>query len=479
MAEEASQETAAQLNKKAGFGKRLGRFFGITLIVLALAYVAAAFYMTEHFFPFTKINGVDVSLMNVDRAKSALESSIRNYKLGIEDPRYDTEYVDVSAAGIEVKSLEAVDSLREAQNPCLWGTSLYSPEEYTVEDMFEADRDGLFEAVSELSSVKAGRGNRPINAYVYYDMDKGQFEIKAERYGEYIDPEVLTDVLLTTAARHGEVHNIPEMGGYAQPKVLKTDEKLSSDRDALNGYLDAEITYDLGSKSFTLDKGMYHDWLYVRDDGVVDLSEMKLRNYVESMAAKYDTYGDERNITTSYGTTVTLKSKNYGWKIDQLSEMERVSNDILDHHVVTRDFEYEQVAASHDNVDLGNSYVEINLTRQHLFLYKDGVRLLDTDVVTGNLRTGCKTPGGIYKINFMNRDRYLTGDTYRTFVHYWMPFNKGIGLHDATWRSQFGGEIYKTSGSHGCVNMPLEMAQAVYEAVEPGYMVICYWEDES
>ena len=49
-----------------------------------------------------------------------------------------------------------------------------------------------------------------------------------------------------------------------------------------------------------------------------------------------------------------------------------------------------------------------------------------------------------------------------------------IGMHDATWRSSFGGTIYKTKGSHGCINMPYEKAQELYGYIEKGTPVICY-----
>ena len=65
-------------------------------------------------------------------------------------------------------------------------------------------------------------------------------------------------------------------------------------------------------------------------------------------------------------------------------------------------------------------------------------------------------------------------DGYRTEVTYWMPFYEGQGLHDASWRSAFGGNIYLTNGSHGCVNMPPYAAEAVYNNIEAGVAIIIY-----
>ena len=136
---------------------------------------------------------------------------------------------------------------------------------------------------------------------------------------------------------------------------------------------------------------------------------------------------------------------------------------------------YRQTAASYDTPDYGNTYVEINLTAQHLFLYKDGEKILESDFVSGNVARGYTTPGGIFGLTYKQRDATLTGETYRTPVSYWMPFNNNIGMHDATWRREFGKNIYLTNGSHGCINLPFSAAKEIYGHIEKGTPVICYY----
>ncbi len=135
---------------------------------------------------------------------------------------------------------------------------------------------------------------------------------------------------------------------------------------------------------------------------------------------------------------------------------------------------YKQKAASHGENDYGSTYVEINLTAQHLFFYKDGKLLVESDFVSGNESKGWSTPAGVFPLTYKQRDATLKGETYRTPVSYWMPFNGNIGLHDATWRSTFGGTIYKTSGSHGCVNLPPAVAKTIFENIAAGVPVLCY-----
>ena len=139
--------------------------------------------------------------------------------------------------------------------------------------------------------------------------------------------------------------------------------------------------------------------------------------------------------------------------------------------------EYSQKAASHSGNDYGNTYVEINLTAQHLYFYANGKLLVESDFVSGNAAKGWSTPAGAYSITYKQRNATLKGQGYATPVSYWMPFNGGIGLHDANWRKTFGGTIYKNGGSHGCVNLPPAVAKTIYENISAGDPVLCYHLD--
>ncbi len=126
------------------------------------------------------------------------------------------------------------------------------------------------------------------------------------------------------------------------------------------------------------------------------------------------------------------------------------------------------------------TYVFVSISKQHLTYFVDGKAVLDCPVVTGNIYNNHDTPKGTFSLIYKSRNVTLkgsedNGDKYESFVNYWMAFiGASIGLHDATWRSSFGGEIYKGGGSHGCVNMPLQSAGELYEMLEPGTPVLVY-----
>ena len=172
----------------------------------------------------------------------------------------------------------------------------------------------------------------------------------------------------------------------------------------------------------------------------------------------------------------------YGWKINQDKEYEKLVANIEAGETVTREPEYSRRAVSHEGNDFGNTYVEIDLTNQHLWFIKDGQKIMESDIVTGNPNKGNATPQGVYTLTYKTKNAVLRGPKqadgsyeWESPVSYWMPFNGGIGMHDATWQSAFGGSRYQTHGSHGCVNMPLEKAKEIYGYIDAGTPVICHY----
>lgn len=138
---------------------------------------------------------------------------------------------------------------------------------------------------------------------------------------------------------------------------------------------------------------------------------------------------------------------------------------------------YKQKGISRDeDDDIGNTYVEINITRQYLWFYKDGKLVAEGDVVTGDPSKGNSTSVGVYMLNYKENGSVLNGPNYESKVSYWMPFNGNIGIHDASWRYSFGGDIYKRNGTHGCVNAPLYLAKQIFDNIEDGTPIICYEE---
>ena len=200
-------------------------------------------------------------------------------------------------------------------------------------------------------------------------------------------------------------------------------------------------------------------------------------SYAQQLASKYNTYAATRSFEPTAGDTVKIGGGDYGWVINKKGEAAQIVEDIKNGESVTREPKYEQRAFVEGADDIGNTYIEIDYTNQHLWYYKDGSLVVDSDIVSGNLNNGNGSPDGVFKVISRQSPATLKGEDYESDVTYFMPFAYNVGLHDASWRSSFGGSIYKNGGSHGCINLPYDAADTIYKNVELGTPVVAYYRE--
>ena len=221
-------------------------------------------------------------------------------------------------------------------------------------------------------------------------------------------------------------------------------------------------------------------WITGASEGKIQVDREKAGAWIGNLAAQYDTAGKTRQFSTVSGRIAEVTGP-YGWKIDQAAETDALIAMIQSGQSRAREPQYASTAAVRGEQDWGSTYAEVDLTGQHVYLVKDGAVIWDAPCVTGNISKKYDTPPGIFPLAYKQKDKVLRGAKradgtyeYESPVSFWMPFNGGIGFHDANWRSSFGGEIYKTGGSHGCINLPPDRVPAFYEQVYKGMPVICY-----
>ncbi len=241
-------------------------------------------------------------------------------------------------------------------------------------------------------------------------------------------------------------------------------------------YDDLRITLLFGEHTETITADDLSAQITENEEHELVFDSEYLDAFVEQLAEKYDTQGQPKRFRTSYGNEITLYEGDFGWKLDKST-----TKNLLLEYLETNQVRFLRPVWAHKGRSLdgddviGDSYVEVDLEGQKVFLYKDGKKLLETDCVSGTFGDPEReTPGGVYSIYYKNSPDVLDGPGYSENVTYWMPFFGGYGLHDATWRSEFGDEIYKTNGSHGCINLPLFAARRIYNTVDIGYPVVLY-----
>ena len=189
----------------------------------------------------------------------------------------------------------------------------------------------------------------------------------------------------------------------------------------------------------------------------------------------YDSYGKPHTFQSTRGDLITLENGTYGNELDRKKETAFLEQAVLERKDVLRQPEYLRKAWAQGLNDIGDTYIEIDITQQKMYFYQNGECMIDTPVVTGNMMRKRETPEGVFYIYLKQKNRVLRGPGYAAHVDFWMPVKNGIGIHDALWRDEFGGEIYKTEGSHGCINTPHDVMEKLYDMAEIGMPVVIFY----
>ncbi len=464
----------------------------ILLLLLVLlgtalfAYYRTAVYYRTHFFPNTTINGIDCSGLEASAAAAMLDEHTGNYVMEVTGRDYSTGESGavlgiISAGDIDLNfgdTREAVKGLLAGQDELKWIMAyLDRTYSHTVERGVHFDREKLADGVRSWEACKPSNMKKPQNAYIdEYSEELGVYEIVPETHGTEMDVEDVIQLIADAVARQEERLDLEEYSCYTEAAVKQDDRKLTNAVDTVNKWLGTKVTYDWNGTKVNLDYMTLHEWITM-EDGTPVLDEEKVGEFVKEQASSYDTYGRKKKFVTTGGTELTLSSRNYGWRTDTKGESEQLVQLIYQGKNVEREPVYSATARQKGANDIGSSYVEADLTGQHLYLYQDGEIVVESDFVSGTMIStyDCVTPEGIFGLAYKTRDAVLKGATYRTPVSYWMPFFGNYGMHDAKWRGSFGGQIYVTNGSHGCINLPPDKAAQIYEYVSEGFPVICYY----
>ncbi len=446
---------------------------------LVVIYLGVAAFFLSHFLVNTTINGKDFSGKTVADVEAYLEEQVEGYQLTLIEQNNTTDTISGSDISLIYKKGAAVENALKEQRQLLWIVSLFSKSAADVTVDVEYDEAALDEKIQNIQAVTAEQ-TQPVSAHP--EFDGNSFVVTAETLGTAVDMDALTSKIKEYISAFEPRLDLIEEGCYVMPQYTSESPEVQAACDTMNQYLTASITYTM-TENVVVDKALISTWLSYDENMQVTFNEDAVRAWMREFGSKYDTKGTARSITSPYGETTEVSGGTYGWIVDEDTEATNLINSIKNGEVVTREPAYKQTAASRSAQDWGSTYVEVDISAQHMWYIVDGSVAMESDVVTGLPNGERDTPTGVYSILYTQRDRVLQGEkdpvtgepSYRTPVAFWMPFtNQGHGFHDATWQSSFGGSRYKTRGSHGCVNMPYDKASQLFGMLSSGTPVIVH-----
>lgn len=456
--------------------------FLILLLFLGFFYYLAARYYTNRFPNHTTINGIDVSQMTPENAKAALNHHVQSYTLTIHERGGETETIGAPQIGMTYADTGELDRLQDSFNYWLWAVDYFQTHTLTASEDANFEQDKAEQVISALRCFDPRCYTKVSDAHL--DLTDDDLVIVPEVEGNQLDEAKAKALILKALTDGAEEVDLEEGKCYLAPKVLQNDESLTAELTKVGRWLNAEITYDFGDdRIVTVDRSVIVNWLTQNKDGAWVMDADKAQEFVKTeMAYKTDTFGLTHEFTTHDGKKITLKGGDYGWCIARKETAEALLRSVKMGRKTTLEPKYLYRAQNRGIDDIGGTYVEISIDKQMMWCYKDYKCKVETPVVTGNVTKGNGTPkGSVWAMDSHKSPATLgTLDTmgYSSKVTYWMSFTGNVGIHDSSWRgtdpSGYGGKIYKTNGSHGCVNTPYDAAEKIFNICNVGTAVVVY-----
>ena len=444
--------------------------------------------------PGTQINGYDCSKMTVEEAEERFAQAAQEYVLNVRFRGGDTEILHAKDIGFAYRPDGSIDALLQGQDCMQWPKYLFSDSGYKIEVYGSVDEDKLRKALEDLPELQEENMETPKDAYLKFqdgnEQEDGRFVIVPDTEGSLIDIVQLAAGVSDAACRYEEFVDAEQIAGaYVEASTRADNARLVSRCKDLNDIVGASITYVLpDGKTMKLNADVMKDWLVRDEKGRLTKDEevwnAKIMEFMQKVADNANTLGNSRRFKTTNRGTITISTGYYGYLMDQYAERDLLLEDLPACKKETRKPVYHLTPykEAKENDEIGLTYIEADLTAQHVWCYVDGKLVMESDCVSGNMSDGHETPAGVFSIIFAQKNATLRGVMqkdgeyeYETKVKYWMPFYEDCGFHDAWWRPAFGGSIYKTDGSHGCINLPPEAAEQLFSYCEEKMPVVVYY----
>ena len=457
----------------------------LLLLVIGGCYYYGYTYSQTHFLENTYINGTDVSNMTAPEVEKILSAKAEGYELKITFRDGEVDVIDGGAIGFKVKPDGSVDRILQSQDHKEWFRCFFRRTDGEVEQNTTYDPNKLRQAIAALPELQEDYMVKPADAYI--ELQETTFTIIPEVEGNLVDVELVQSAAAQAVQKEQSDVVVADLeGAYKVPSVRAADADIVEKCDSYNQMLAGSITWDLpNGETMTVDANTTVNWLsrdengdYYRDG---DLWEENIEYWVDELARNVNTVGSDWSFHSTNVGDITVSGGDYGYSVNKVDEREEVWNLLWEGETDEREPYFYTVQYNHGS-GIGGTYIEANLSQQHVWIYIDGVMVCDTACVSGNTSLGRGTPTGVFQILYKDTDVDLKGQqlangqySYISHVDYWMPFYGGCGFHDASWRSNFGGTIYKYDGSHGCINLPPSIVPKFYSYVRTGMPVVVYY----
>lgn len=460
--------------------KYLAVMFGIIMISLMGTYAGLAIYYHNAFAYGTWINGVYCTGKSIQEVNDELVKDFTYQGLTIYDRDGNAFVIPAEEISYQFDFGKALEIYQKQQNSWMWIDSIFHAHITSLTPVVSYD-PGKFETC--FAALPFCRESTPEEARRVEIVNTGNgYELINERT-QVLNLEEARSAVRTAVEESREEVFLKEEGCYHDLELTEQMQDTLALWEKLDAFQQCGIVYQMGEEQIPLDASVVSRWIaldetgdFLLDEaGQFQLREDAIEEFVKELAAKYDTVGGSRQFHATRGELVTVEGGVYGNQIDQKKEIAYLTEAFYAKKKEVHEPAYLQEAWKQGSEDIGSTYIEVDMGEQKMYYYVDGVLKIDTPIVTGNTSRRMGTPSGVNYVYLKQKNRILRGRDYASHVDFWMPVKGNIGIHDAAWRSKFGGEIYQTNGSHGCINTPREAMEELFDMAEVGTPVVMFY----
>ena len=446
---------------------------GVAAGACAVMYALGVMHFGKVLYPNTFINGKSYEM---EDAGAVSEGLIDNTKVLSIKTLQGTEKIDGEEIGWNTVLSPSIEEIRESQSPWAWPIALFQKHTYDTKEVHSYDAELLSRKIDKLKFM-----TKPVVLPVDAHIEKQEdgFVLIPEIDGDTPIVEKVHEVIAKSLDEDLDKVNLDEEGCYYKAGIRSDNEELLSEYARLTEIQNMVVTIDLTESAEELDKSVFLDWA-TYENGELTFDYDAVDGYVEELADKYDTWEKSRPFTTHNGEQIAVGGggwDTYGFLMDRETTIDLIKGAIMSgtSQIVSPEWVHAGLTRNTENADIGTTYVEISISEQHMWYYQDGNLMLDTDVVTGMDIPSRATHPGVFRVRWKETEHTMTGSYGSAFVHYWLPLTEdGIGIHDASWRGSYGGTIYISNGSHGCINTPYSKMQELYSMIDAGTPAVIY-----
>jgi len=445
------------------------------VLLIAAGYFGAGSYYEDKFLPNTTLDGIDISNDTVAQAKAETTAAIAQAQIQIVENGEAIHAFTPADLGVSVDNTEKLETMKAEQRGWNWPILLFREKQAQTDlSGVSVDEAALAGILAEIPLDNENR-TAPVNATVVKGTDG--YEITPEAAGNKVDLEQLKATILAAVVA-GE-SEVDVAAAYQQPALTADDPVLKETVQKLDELTDTVIQYTFSGQTETVPQTAIVEWLGIDENGEVSVNREGVTAYLQGLSDKYSTYSRTRDFLAADGETVQVPAGTYGWTLAVADETDNLISYVLAGKDVTVTPNYNGTGYHADGADIGTTYVEVDLSSQHMWYYKDGAVALETDIVSGHPQT--PTPTGVFYIWNKEEDAVLKGynpkteKDYESPVEYWMPVDwTGVGIHDSSWQPAYGGEYWLTAGSNGCVNTPPGVMAELFGMISVGVPVVIH-----